>query len=461
MAVNEALIKAVGRAYAPKFQKTELFSESSKQKLDTVLAARKAEKIVRDQRISAIVSEVQNVDISVTPPEQINQQYEISGNIRNEVAALAAQRAKLPQNSPQAFAIDQMINQKKQMFSQVVANAKDFKELHEEYIKAEGWNMSAGVDPEKRKQLDAIFIDKNYTIEYDENGSPTYKTEFGEMSQTDLSNYFVKDDEMALSVTNYSEEVLTSGEQGIKLEGARKDILYRKILNDINKGGPSRLKSLIYDDLVEGQSLGLSEGATAEDAAEAIVKNLINVNNQGLATYQDKQNKLNNNKEEKDNRTASEITRSTEAKIKMQNIERKLDVSNLKNPKDASVPNQEDLAKKYGLNSDSPPEQVNRAIMLEQPVMKSLGDEITNMVSVDGGAVIQKDDGTFVLRRQNNSGTVIRSVDITDEMLQYFGSLEFKTDKQPLYKKIGLTMGYTEGRDYPDATGSIDDKNLD
>ena len=298
MAVNEALIKAVGRAYAPKFQKTELFSESSKEKLDTVLAARKAEKILRDQRISAIVSEVQNVDISVTPPEQINQQYEISGNIRNEVAALAAQRAKLPQNSPQAFAIDQMINQKKQMFSQVVANAKDFKELQEEYLKANGWNMSAGVDPKQRSILDAIFADKEYTIEYDENGAPTYKTEFGNIGQKQLSNYFLKDDEMALTVTGYADEVLQNGERGVKLEGARKDILYRKILNDINAGGQSRLKSLIYDDLVEGQSLGLKEGATAEDAAEAIVRNLINVNNQGLATYQNKQNELNNKDEE-------------------------------------------------------------------------------------------------------------------------------------------------------------------
>jgi len=103
---------------------------------------------------------------------------------------------------------------------------------------------------------------------------------------------------MALTVTNYADEVLQNGEKGVKLEGARKDILYRKILNDINAGGQSRLKSLIYDDLVEGQSLGLKEGATAEDAAEAIVKNLINVNNQGLATYQNKQNELNNKDEE-------------------------------------------------------------------------------------------------------------------------------------------------------------------
>jgi hypothetical protein len=432
MAVNEALIKAVGRAYAPKFQKTELFSESSKQKLDTVLAARKAEKIARDQRISAIVSEVQNVDISVTPPEQINQQYEISGNIRNEVAALAAQRAKLPQNSPQAFAIDQIINQKKQMFGQVVANAKDFKELQEEYLKADGWNMSAGVNPNQRDILDAIFADKQYTIEYDENGAPTYKTEFGNIDQKQLSNYFLKDDEMALTVTNYADDVLASGEQGVKLEGARKDILYRKILNDINAGGQSRLKSLIYDDLVEGQSLGLSEGATAEDAAEAIVRNLMNVNNQGLTTYQNKQNKLNNEKEEKDNRSATEITRSEEAQLKIQKINEGLDLEKIEVSKKS-------FEKEIG--KDTPGKKTES--------MKKLGNQITNLISTDGGGVVQKEDGTFMLRRQNNSGTVIRSVDITNAMIDYiYGNI----GKDELSKKIGLAMDYTEERDYQSKT---------
>ena len=134
MAVNEALIKGA-RDAAPKFQKVKLFSEATKTAMNTAITARKAEKMLRDQQISAVVGELQEVDISVTPPEQINQQYEISGNIRNEVAALAAQRARLPQNSPEAFAIDQQINRKKQMFSQVVANAKDFKELHSNDLK--------------------------------------------------------------------------------------------------------------------------------------------------------------------------------------------------------------------------------------------------------------------------------------------------------------------------------------
>ena len=38
---------------------------------------------------------------------------------------------------------------------------------------------------------------------------------------------------------------------------------------------------------------------------------------------------------------------------------------------------------------------------------------------------------------------MIRDVDITEEMINYFYG-----DKEALYKKIGLTMDYTEDRDY-------------
>ena len=419
MAVNEALIKGA-RDAAPKFRKVELFSEATKTAMNTAIASRKAEKMLRDQQISAIVGELQEVDISVTPPEQINQQYEISGNIRNEVAALAAQKAKLPQNSPEAFAIQQMINQKKQMFSQVVNNAKDFKNLHEEYIKAEGWNMSAGVDPEKRKQLDAIFIDKNYTIEYDENGSPTYKTEFGEMSQKDLSNYFVKDDEMALSVTNYSEEVLTSGEQGVKLEGARKDILYRKILNDINKGGPSRLKSLIYDDLVEGQSLGLSEDATAEDAAEAIVNNLINVNNQGLATYEEKQKNLNEDKEEE--LTATERQR----RDNIQAAEQNLNDINIGETYQVEAPFT--VEKEDGTRE----QRMGKADKFRARKISGVLTDYNNIIGSENYKIFQDEDGNYYLEDQaKGQKDAARSELINDEIKALQNG-----DRGPLNKKL-------------------------
>jgi len=432
---NETLIRLAGES-APKFRKTQLFSESDKQLISNAVANRRARKAARDQKISAIVSDLENVDISLTPPEQINQQYEISGNIRNEIASLAAQRAKLPQNSPEAFAIDQQINRKKQMFSQVVANAKDFKELNEEYIKADGWNMSAGVDENTRNTLDAIFIDKEYEIEYDENGAPTYKTQYGDIGQKELSNYFLKDDEMALSVINYSEDVLKSGEQGVKLEGTRKDILYRKILNDINAGGPSRLKSLIYDDLVEGQSLGLSEDATAEDAAEAIVRNLINVNNQGLATYQDKQNKL-NNREQKDNRTPAEKTRSEKAQANIKFVREQLNNMPAPDPSLLSKPRQTKDGK--GVEVASNQEEANMKIFLDHTM-----NEANKIIGTEG--TIQFVDGKYKLQEKSQSvtGQVLNEVDITDQMKSYI-----QGNKEPFLQVIERNIFKVQSIDYP------------
>ena len=435
MAINESLIRGAGKA-APKFQKVQLFSESAQRAMSSAIAKRKAERNARDQQISAIVSDLENVDISVTPSEQIEQQYEISGNIRNEVAALAAQRARLPQNSPEAFAIDQQINRKKQMFSQVVANAKDFKELHEEYTKDGGWNMSKGVDPVKQKQLDEIFINKNYTIEYDENGSPTYKTQYGQINQKDLSNYFLKDDEMALTVTNYADDILQNGEKGVKLEGARKDILYRKILNDINAGGPSRLKSLIYDDLVEGQSLGLLEDATAEDAAEAIVNNLINVNNQGLATYQDKQNKL-NNIEEKDNRTPGEIDRSRKAQANIKFVREQFNNIPAPDPSLLSKPRQTKNGK--GIEVASNQEEANMKIFLDHTM-----NEANKIIGTQG--TIQFVDGKYKLQEKSQSvtGQILNEVDITDQMKSYI-----QGNKEPLLQTIERNIFKIQSIDYP------------
>jgi hypothetical protein len=436
MAINESLIKGAGKA-APKFQKVELFSKSAQQAMNLAIAKRKAERNARDQQISAIVSDLENVDISVTPSEQIEQQYEISGNIRNEVAALAAQRAKLPQNSPEAFAIDQQINRKKQMFSQVVANAKDFKELHEEYTKDGGWNMSKGVDPEKQKQLDEIFINKNYTIEYDENGATTYKTQYGQINQKDLSNYFLKDDEMALTVTNYADDVLQNGEKGVKLEGARKDILYRKILNDINTGGPSRLKSLIYDDLVEGQSLGLAEDATAEDAAEAIVRNLMNVNNQGLVTYQDKQNKLNNDKEQKDNRTPGEINRSDKAQADIKYVREQF--NNIPAPDPSLLSKPRKTRDSRGVEVASNQEEVNMKIFLDHTM-----NETNKIIGTKG--TIQFVDGKYKLQEKSPSvtGQVLNEVDITDQMKSYI-----QGNKEPLLQAIERNIFKVQSVDYP------------
>lgn len=446
MAINESLIKGAGKA-APKFQKVELFSKSAQQAMSSAIAKRKAEKVARDQRISAIVSDLENVDISVTPPEQIEQQYEISGNIRNEVAALAAQRAKLPQNSPEAFAIDQQINRKKQMFGQVVANAKDFKELQEEYLKADGWNMSAGVDPNQREILDAIFVDKEYAIEYDENGAPTYKTQYGNIGQKQLSNYFLKDDEIALSVAGYAEDVLQNGEKGVKLEGARKDILYRKILNEINAGGQSRLQSLIHDNLIEQESLGLEneENVTPEKAANRIMERLIEVNNQGLATYQDKQNKL-NNKDKEEELTPSEKRRSEAAQADINSVRQQFMNMSAPDPSLLSIPQKSEDGKSIGMTASQ--DEANMKVFMDHTM-----NEAKKIIGTKG--TIEFVNGKYKLQEKSQSvtGQILNEVDITDQMKSYV-----QGNKEPLLQAIERNIFKVKSIDYQEM--SEDDVSL-
>ena len=231
MAADITLVKGA-RDAAPKFSGIKLFSDEQLQTLQQMTIAKKAAKATRDAAISALVSDI-TVNESLTPPQQIDAQYAAAGNIRNQVAALAAQRAKLPVNSPEAFALDQQISTLKQSFNNIANNAKDFQELQQEYIDG-SWNMSGGVGEVERNKLDAIFAKTEYTIEFDERGNATYITEFGNMSQKDLSNYYVKDDQMALQIVDYSDEALNLGVGGtqIKVDDTRYNMLKTKVRND-------------------------------------------------------------------------------------------------------------------------------------------------------------------------------------------------------------------------------------
>ena len=454
MPADITLVKGA-RDAADKFSGIELFSEEQLQTMQQATMARKALKATRDAAISALVSDI-TVNESLTPPQQIDAQYAAAGNIRNQVAQLAAQRAKLPVNSPEAFALDQQISTLKQSFANIANNAKDFKELQKEFIDG-SWNMSGGVDPNKRKILNEIFVAEQYTVEFDERGNATYITKLGNMSQSDLSNYYLKDDEMTLKIVDYSDDALSLGSQGtlMKEGDSRYNMLKTKIRNDIQKGGEARINSLIYDDLVDGFDLGLTDlgdkEANEDAAVEAIMENLIRVNQQGYSEYKAKpgnknQGPGNKNQEPKDTRTSSEITRSEEASLKMQKIETTLDADtwrkNIK-PDGYETPSAEELSEKYKLGNNPSDEDVRKALLQDGPSMKQLKNEIDNLVSPDGGGVRINDDGRFILARQNNSGQVIRNVDITEEMINYFYG-----DKKALYKKIGLTMDYTEDRDY-------------
>ena len=431
MPADITLVKGA-RDAAPKFSGIELFSEEQLRTMQQATMARKALKATRDAAISALVSDI-TVNESLTPPQQIDAQYAAAGNIRNQVAALAAQRAKLPVNSPEAFALDQQISTLKQSFNNISGNAKDFQELQQEYIDG-SWNMSGGVKEEDRNKLDAIFAKNEYTIEFDERGNATYITEFGNMSQKDLSNYYLKDDEMALQIVDYSDEALSLGSQGtlIKKDDSRYNMLKTKIRNDIRKGGEARMNSLIYDPLVDGFDLQLTDLGDRQlnenQAVEAIMENLMRVNEQGHGEYKSKPTNSPGGNQEEENLTPSEKTRREKAKLNIESTRKAL--NNMPAP---NFTYNKKEADKLGLKA----KEYNY-----YKIRQYLGKEITNIVNSDGGQVIEK-DGRFFLIKQNNQGTVIKRMDITDLMNGYM-----EGDKEPLFKKIEDGIYDTEEVDY-------------
>ncbi len=444
MAADQTLVRGAAIA-APKFNKIELFSEAQLQQMEKATMLKKARKATRDAAIGALVSDI-TVNESLTPPQQINAQYEAAGNIRNQVAALAAQRAKLPVNSPEAFALDQQISTLKQSFTNIANNAKDFQELQKEYVDG-SWNMSGGVSEENRNKLDAIFAKNEYTIQFDERGNATYVTEFGNMSQKDLSNYYVKDDEMALSIVGYSDEALQLGSGGtqMKVGGTRYNMLKTKVRNDLRKGGEARINSLIYDDLVEGQSLGLTDlgdqQANEDAAVDAIMNNLMNVNAQGYSEYKSKPS---GNKNDKDNRTPGEIQRSKAAQADKKYVRNGL--MNMSAPD----PN---LLVKPKKDTDGTPmvrtdmEEANKIVFLDHTM-----DE-TNKVLAGKGKITKVGD-KYMLQKTGTSvsGQILNEVDVTDQMNSYITG-----DREALFQVIERNIFDVESIDYE---GSADDPDL-
>ena len=443
MAADPTLVRGAAIA-APKFNKIELFSEAQLQQMEKATALKRAKKAARDAAIGALVSDI-TVNESLTPPQQINAQYAAAGNIRNQVAALAAQRAKLPVNSPEAFALDQQISTLKQSFTNIADNAKDFQELQKEYVDG-SWNMSGGVSEENRNKLDAIFAKNEYTIEFDERGNATYITEFGNMSQKDLSNYYVKDDEMALQIVDYSDEALKLGTGGTQMkEGdTRYNMLKTKVRNDLRKGGEARINSLIYDDLVEGQSLGLTDlgdqQANEDAAVEAIMNNLMNVNSQGYSEYTSKPG---NKKGPKDNRTQGEIQRSNQVKAAEKEINQ-IDIGGTGTNPDVPLVTSE---------NDDP---IAKPVFKPRPIEPIIAD-YNNIIGSESYKIVQLENGEYILEPQKISQSDDERADFTIEIDKEIEELK-KGNAAPLNRKIMVNVYKQKSID---RLGTSDDEKLD
>ena len=449
MAADPTLVRGAGRA-ASKFRKTEIFSADTLRLADQATLLLKKKKAAEDAIISALVSDI-TVDESLTPPQQIQQQYEMAGNIRNQVAELAAQRAKLPVNSPEAFALDQQISTLKQSFTNIANSAKDFKELEKEYIDG-SWNMSGGVDHDKRKALNEIFVYKQYTISYDKFGNATYATKFGDITQKGLSNYYLKDDEMALSVVNYSEDALSLGTGGtLMTEGdTRYNMIATKVRNDLRKGGEARLKSLIYDDLVENQNLGLNEikdengkfdlEANENAAVDAIMRTLLKVNKQGYNEYKSKPG---NKNQEEENLTPGEKQRRDKAQSDKEYVRNGLMNMSAPDP-DLLVKPKKD---KDGILVRTDMEAKNKIVFLDHTMNE------TNKLLAGKGKITKVGD-RYMLQKQGTSvsGQVLNEVDVTDQMNSYITG-----DREALFQIIERKIYDVESIDYE---GSEDDPDL-
>jgi hypothetical protein len=168
----------------------------------------------------------------------------------------------------------------------------DFKNLKEEYFQERN-NISNGMSPEEKRRLDLVFLENQFSMEYDAFGTPTYKTALGDIQHADLSNYYTKDDAFALEIMNKANDVYSSGAKGINLENTPAyNLLKNSLTMAINQGGPERLQSLIKDNLLEGYNLAninpdnyTDENQMKNDIVNNIMGHLVNVNKSGLDQY--------------------------------------------------------------------------------------------------------------------------------------------------------------------------------
>ena len=168
----------------------------------------------------------------------------------------------------------------------------DFKNLKEEYFQERN-NISNGMSPEEKRKLDLVFLENQFSMEYDAFGTPTYKTALGDIQHADLSNYYTKDDAFALEIMNKANDVYSSGARGVNLENTPAyNLLKNSLTMAINQGGPERLQSLIKDNLLEGYNLAninpdnyTDENQMKNDIVNNIMGHLVNVNKSGLDQY--------------------------------------------------------------------------------------------------------------------------------------------------------------------------------
>ena len=196
-------------------------------------------------------------------------------------------------------AMDKM-NNSKRVFENVNNSLIDLQDLTKEYVE-DRQSISKGMEPADVAKLDEIFVNKNYSVEFDEQGNPFYQTQFGDIAHEDISKYYLKDSKFGLDMLKQAESLYTQGTKGgdITSNTASYNLLKATIENSIVEGGEQRIKSILNDELFDGFKLtgldaeALLDGPDSEKAAEkittAIMDHLTTVNQDGLKKYKQAQ----------------------------------------------------------------------------------------------------------------------------------------------------------------------------
>ena len=230
----------------------------------------------------------------IDAPEGARQEYVVNSRNLKQIQAQYG-----PDSGAFLSAMDKM-NNSKRVFENVNNSLIDLQDLTKEYVE-DRQSISKGMEPADVAKLDEIFVNKNYSVEFDEQGNPFYQTQFGDIAHEDISKYYLKDSKFGLDMLKQAESLYTQGTKGgdITSNTASYNLLKATIENSIVEGGEQRIKSILNDELFDGFKLtgldaeALLDGPDSEKAAEkittAIMDHLTTVNQDGLKKYKQAQ----------------------------------------------------------------------------------------------------------------------------------------------------------------------------
>lgn len=164
--------------------------------------------------------------------------------------------------------------------------------------------MSNVTDPIKNKQLaQALGQDGGYELILNGNNPPSYKLKDGTiLSHDELDDFAIKDDAIGMEIIEEAESQMERGKAGKTFNEKDQSMYKNKLSRTLT---PQQVESLIYDNLIDGQSFisameNVSPNASFEEKREAVatalVQNMVDVHKAGLDEYTTKQKANKNGK---------------------------------------------------------------------------------------------------------------------------------------------------------------------